>query len=109
MQQKNKNAKLVEKILKTFNINKSLSAKGCMIMQLLKQHIKTTFTFNKRFENLKELELELLDYVNRYNNRKTHDSSGYMTPVKFRRFSQKLSKKILSKIFSRIYRHKKSP
>lgn len=74
---KNKDAKLVKKALKTFNINKSLSAKGCpydnAVVKATYKIIKTEFMFNKRFENLEELELELFDYVNWYNNMRIDD------------------------------------
>lgn len=81
----------IEKALKTFNINRSLSAKGCQydnaVAEATYKIIKTEFAFNKRFESLEELELELFDYVNWYNNVRIHGSLGYKTPVKFRMFS----------------------
>ena len=81
----------IEKALKTFNINRSLSAKGCpydnAVAEATYKIIKTEFAFNKRFESLKELELELFDYINWYNNVRIHGSLGYKTPVEFRTFS----------------------
>lgn len=81
----------IEKVLKTFNITRSLSAKGCpydnAVAEATYKIIKTEFTFNKRFESLEELELELFDYVNWYNNIRIHGSLGYKTPVEFRMFS----------------------
>ena len=81
----------IEKALKTFNINRSLSAKGCpydnAVAEATYKITKTEFAFNKRFENLEELELELFDYVNWYNNVRIHGSLGYKTPVEFRMFS----------------------
>jgi len=88
---KNKNAKLVEKELKIFNITRSLSAKGCpydnVVAEATYKIIKTEFAFNKRFESLEELELELFEYVNWYNNVRIDGSLGYKTPVEFRMFS----------------------
>ncbi|WP_366942811.1 IS3 family transposase [uncultured Thomasclavelia sp.] len=49
--------------------------------------IKTEFAFNKRFENLKDLEWELFDYVNWYNNVRIHSLLDYKTSVKYRLFS----------------------
>ncbi|OUQ07024.1 hypothetical protein B5E92_10010 [Erysipelatoclostridium sp. An15] len=81
----------IEKVLKTFNINRLLSAKGCpydnAVAEATYKIIKTEFAFNKRFESLEELELELFDYINWYNNVRIHGSLGYKTPVEFRMFS----------------------
>lgn len=81
----------IENALKTFNINRSLSAKGCpydnAVAEATYKIIKTEFAFNKRFESLEELELKLSDYVNWYNNVRIHGSLGYKTPVEFRMFS----------------------
>ncbi|WP_423837569.1 IS3 family transposase [Thomasclavelia spiroformis] len=44
--------------------------------------MKTEFVFNKRFESLGEL--ELFDYVNKYNKIRILGSFGYKTPVEFR-------------------------
>ena len=90
----------IEKALKTFNITRSLSTKGCpydnAVAEATYKIIKTEFAFNKRFDSLEELELELFDYVNWYNNIRIHGSLDYKTPVEFRMFSQKLSKKVLT-------------
>lgn len=68
----------IEKALKAFNINRSLSAKGCLydnaVAEATYKIIKKEFAFNKRFESLEELELELFDYVNWYNNVRIHGS-----------------------------------
>ena len=81
----------IEKALKTFNITRSLSTKGCpydnAVAEATYKIIKTEFAFNKRFDSLEELELELFDYVNWYNNIRIHGSLDYKTPVEFRMFS----------------------
>ena len=46
--------------------------------------IKTEFAFNRIFENFEELETELFDYVNWYNNFRIHGSLDYLTPVEYR-------------------------
>lgn len=83
--------KKIEEVLETFNINRSLSAKGCpydnAVAEATYKIIKTEFAFNKRFESTEELELELFDYVNWYNNIRIHGSLGYKTPVEYRLFS----------------------
>ena len=46
--------------------------------------VKTEFAFNRRFEDFEELERELFDYVNWYNNIRIHGSLDYQTPVQYR-------------------------
>ena len=61
-----------------------------MIMKLQKRHTKSSkqsLRLIKRFESLEELELELFDYVNWYNNVRIHGSLDYKTPIEFRMFS----------------------
>ena len=54
-----------------------------MIGHLVKK-IKTEFAFNRIFESFEELETELFDYVNWYNNFRIHSSLDYLTPVEYR-------------------------
>ena len=49
--------------------------------------IKTEFAFNRIFNDFEELERELFDYVNWYNNIRIHGSLGYKTPIEYRAFS----------------------
>lgn len=55
-------------LLKIFNINILLSAKGCLYdnidVKAIYKIIKAVFAFNKKFESFEELEFELFDYVN---------------------------------------------
>ena len=64
--------RIIEEALKTFDIRRSLNHKGCpyhnSVVEATYKTIKTEFVFNKRFENLRELERELFDYANWYNN-----------------------------------------
>ena len=100
--------RIIEEALETFDIKRSLSHKGCpydnAVAEATYKIIKTEFAFNKRFENLRELERELFDYVNWYNNVRIHSSLDYKTPVEYRLFSQKLSKKVLTiHVFCRYF------
>ena len=83
--------RIIEEALETFDIRRSLSHKGCpydnAVAEATYKIIKTEFAFNKRFENLRELERELFDYVNWYNNVRIHSSLDYKTPVEYRLFS----------------------
>ena len=83
--------RIIEEALESFDIRRSLSHKGCpyenAVAEATYTIITTEFAFNKRFESHEELELELFDDVNWYNNVRIHGSLGYKTPVEFRMFS----------------------
>jgi len=80
--------KLIDEVLDTFNITRSLSAKGCQYDNAVAEAgfkvVKTEFAFNRIFNSLEELERELFDYVNWYNNIRIHGSLNYLTPVAYR-------------------------
>lgn len=82
---------MIDEVLEAFNIQRSLSTKGCpydnAVAEATYKIIKTEFAYNKRFESFKELELELFDYVNWYNNIRIHGSLNYKSPVEYRLFS----------------------
>ena len=79
---------LIENVLKTFNITRSLSKKGCpydnAVAESLYHILKTEFVKKRKFESLESLETELFDYVNWYNNLRIHGSLDYMTPAEYR-------------------------
>ena len=80
--------KIIDEVLTTFNIDRSLSKKGCpydnAVAEATYKIIKTEFAFNRIFESFEELETELFDYVNWYNNFRIHGSLDYLTPVEYR-------------------------
>ena len=83
--------KIIDEILTVFNIERSLSAKGCpydnAVAEAMYKVFKTEFAFNRTFNSFEELELELFDYVNWFNNIRIHGSLNYMTPVEYRQVS----------------------
>lgn len=83
--------RIIEEVLEAFDINRSLSAKGCpydnAVAEATYKIIKTEFAHNRRFESINELEYELFDYVNWYNHIRIHGSLNYKTPVEYRMFS----------------------
>ena len=87
---------LIEEILETFDIQRSLSHKGCpydnAVAESTFKLVKTEFVRNQTFKNIYQLQIELSDYVNWFNNRRIHSSLGYLTPVEYR---MKLLKKIV--------------
>ncbi len=72
-------------MIETFHIERSLSKKGCpydnAVAEATYKIIKTEFAYNRRFENFEELERELFDYVNWYNNIRIHGSLDYQTTI----------------------------
>ncbi|NME83419.1 IS3 family transposase [Clostridium sp. SM-530-WT-3G] len=80
--------KIIDEILETFEIQRSLSKKGCpydnAVAEAGYKIIKTEFAFNRIFNSLEELKLELRSYVLWYNNKRIHSSLNYMTPVEYR-------------------------
>lgn len=80
--------KIIDEILETFDIKRSLSKKGCpydnAVAEATYKIIKTEFAYNRIFSNFDELETELFDYVNWYNNHRIHGSLNYMTPVSYK-------------------------
>ena len=89
--------KAIDQLLNAFNIDRSLSKKGCpydnAVAEAAFKVVKTEFAFNKIFTSFQELEYQLFDYVNWYNNHRIHGSLDYLTPIEYRRL---LSEKKLS-------------
>ena len=79
--------KIIDEVLKTFEIKRSLSKKGCpydnAVAEAGYKIIKTEFAFNRIFKNLEELKNELRSYVRWYNNKRIHSVLKYMTPVEY--------------------------
>lgn len=80
--------KIIDEVLTTFNIDRSLSQKGCpydnAVAEATYKIIKTEFAFNRIFESFEELETDLYEYVNWYNNIRIHGSLNYLTPVEYK-------------------------
>ncbi len=83
--------KIIDELLKTFKIERSLSKKGCpydnAVAESTYKIIKTEFAYNRRFNSFGELEIELFDYVNWYNNIRIHGSLNYLTPIEYKKVS----------------------
>lgn len=74
----------LDELLKTFNIERSLSNKGSPYDNAVAEAgfkiVKTEFAFNRVFNSQVELSLELFDYVNWYNTIRIHGSLNYQAP-----------------------------
>lgn len=84
--------KLISETLKTFGIQRSLSKKGCpydnAVAEATFKVFKTEFANSAHFSSLEQLELELSDYVNWFNNIRIHGTLGYLPPVQFKQQTQ---------------------
>ena len=80
--------KLIDDTLATFGIQRSLSMKGCpydnAVAEATFKIIKTEFVRGETFETLDQLQYQLSDYVNWFNNHRIHSSLGYLTPYQYR-------------------------
>ncbi len=79
---------LIDNLLSTFKIERSLSKKGCpydnAVAEATFKIIKTEFVLSNVFNTLEILDLLLFDYVNWYNNKRIHGSLGYLSPAEFK-------------------------
>ncbi len=87
----------IDELLTTFDINRSLSHKGCPFdnaaAESTYKSLKVEFVYQYTFETLQQLDLELFDYVNWWNHLRLHGTLGYETPVGYR--NQRLAQRIL--------------
>lgn len=79
---------LINKTLKVFKIKRSLSMKGCpydnAVAEATFKIIKVEFVKGQIFKHLGELQYQLADYVNWFNNHRIHSSLGYLTPNQYK-------------------------
>jgi transposase InsO family protein len=84
---------IIEGILETFNIKRSLSKKGCpydnAVAEATFKTFKIEFVYPNYFESLEQLKLELYDYVNWFNNIRLHSSLGYVSPITYKKINLK--------------------
>ena len=83
---------VVDGIITAFGMTRSLSAKGNphdnAVVESMMNILKTEMVFGTTIENLEELELELFEFVNWYNNRRLHGTLGYIPPSEYRKRTQ---------------------
>ena len=83
--------KLIEEVLDTFKIKRSLSQKGSpydnAVAEATFKSIKTEFVYPNVFETLTELETKLAAYVWWYNNKRLHSTLGYLPPVEYKQMT----------------------
>jgi putative transposase len=88
--------KLIVDALEAFQIERSLSMKGCpydnAVAEATFKIFKTEFVKKRHFESLAELTTELHDYVHWFNHIRIHGSLDYLSPAEFK---QRHHKKIV--------------
>lgn len=82
---------LIDEVIATFEIKRSLSMKGCpydnAVAEATFKIFKTEFVFGQNFSSLGHLRRELSAYVHWFNNGRIHGSLNYLTPAEFRRLT----------------------
>jgi len=80
--------KLIDDVLNTFGIQRSLSLKGSpydnAVAEAMFNIIKTEFVRGNYFESQEELDLELFDYVHWFNHIRIHSTLGYLSPMEYK-------------------------
>jgi putative transposase len=80
--------KLIDQALETFGIERSLSEKGTpydnAVAEATFKTIKTEFVHGRFFSCQQELNFQLFDYVNWFNNVRIHGSLDYLTPNEYK-------------------------
>ncbi|MGL5207420.1 MAG: transposase, partial [Acidaminococcaceae bacterium] len=80
---------LVDDVINTFGIKRSLSMKGCpydnAVAEATFKIFKTEFVYGRNFDSLGQLRHELTSYVHWFNTSRIHGSLNYLTPAEFRR------------------------
>ncbi len=83
----------IDELLSEFEIERSLSHKGNpydnAVAEATFKILKTELIHGAHFHTLPHLNLELFDYVNWYNNIRSHSTLGYLSPVGYRNLALK--------------------
>ena len=78
----------IEDMLRAFNIERSLSKKGCpydnAVAESTFKIIKVEFVNGKTFDSLDDLKTQFADYVNWFNTIRLHGTLGYQTPIEYK-------------------------
>ena len=79
---------LIDEVLDGFDIERSLRMKGCpydnAVAETTFKAMKTEFIKQYVFMSLKQLSIELFDYVNWYNTIRPHGALDYLTPKEYK-------------------------
>ncbi len=80
--------KLIDEVLETFKIKRSLSMKGCpydnAVAEATFKIIKTEFIKGRNFDSLEQLKGELGDYIHWFNHTRIHGTLDYLIPIEYK-------------------------
>lgn len=80
--------KLIDEVINIFEIERSLNNKGCPYdnssAESSNNILKPEYIKGKRFNSLKELELELIDYINWHSSHRLHGPLNYLTSMEYK-------------------------
>ena len=83
----------IDELLSEYKIKRSLSHKGNpydnAVAEATFKILKTELINGTHFSTLEQLSLELFDYVNWYNNIRSHSTLGYLSPVAYKNLALK--------------------
>lgn len=75
---------LIDEVLETFGIERSLSQKGCpydnAVAETTFKTIKKELIYVMTFRNLNHFKAEIFDYIHWYNNKRIHGALNFYTP-----------------------------
>ena len=81
----------IDELLSDYKIKRSLSHKGKpydnAVAEATFKILKTELINGSHYQTLNQLSLELFDYVNWYNNIRTHSTLGYLSPVAYKKIA----------------------
>ena len=88
--------KLIDNVIKNFNLKRSLSTKGTpldnAVIESTNHILKTEFIKpHGEFSSLKELKTLLYDYIHWYNYERLHGSLDYISPIQYRRQNEQVA------------------
>ena len=79
---------MIDDVMETFDIKRSLSLKGCpydnAVAESTFKIFKAEFVYGRIFESLDRLRTELADYIHWFNMIRIHSSLGYLSPAQFK-------------------------
>ncbi|KAA0966252.1 IS3 family transposase [Sporosarcina sp. ANT_H38] len=81
----------IDELLSGYKIKRSLSHKGNpydnAVAEATFKILKTELINGTHYQTLEQLSLELFDYVNWYNNIRSHSTLGYLSPVAYKKLA----------------------
>ena len=80
--------RLIDEVMDTFEIKRSLSMKGCpydnAVAEATFKLVKTEFVKPRHFSSLAQLDSELKAYVTWFNLKRIHSTLGYLSPIEYK-------------------------